>query len=161
MYDFEALSRGVAESGEPGEPKRDAETPEEPESVRRVRVGLGALTAELAEAKETVACLEARENELLAEKAELARSLDDLKKTVGALSQTNAKLRADADGYVDASIKKERELRRQVRDAQQLAERFKSALDSALNDVAIYRRAAFGFAAATLAAVVALVAAAF
>lgn len=159
MYDFEALSRAAAESGEPVEPKRDVETPEEPESVRRVRVGLDALTAELAEAKETVACLEARENELLAEKAELARSLDDLKKTVGALSQTNAKFRADADGYVDASIKKERELRRQVRDAQQLVERFKSALDSALNDVAIYRRAAFWFAASALLAVGALVAA--
>lgn len=143
MNDFEVLSRDAAESSEPVEPKRDAETPPEPETVRRVRAGLDALTAELAEAKETVAYLEARENELVAEKAELARSLDDLKKTV------------------DASIKKERELRRQVRDAQQLAERFKSALDSALNNVAIYRRAAFWFGVSSLLAVVALVAAAF
>ena len=77
MDGFEVWSRGAAESGEPIEPKRDAETPVESETVRRVRAGLDALTAELAEAKGAVAYLEARENELLAEKAELARSLDD------------------------------------------------------------------------------------
>lgn len=77
MNDFEVLSRDVAESGEPVEP----------ETVRRVRAGLDALTAELAEAKEAVAYLKARENELLAEKAELARSLADSKKDVAATTQ--------------------------------------------------------------------------
>lgn len=87
MNDSEVLSRDVAESVAPVEPKRDAETPQEPETVRRVRVGLDALTAELAEAKEAVAYLEARENELVAEKAELARSLAYSKKAIDALTQ--------------------------------------------------------------------------
>ncbi len=133
MNDFEVLSRDVAESVAPVEPKRDAETPQEPETVRRVRVGLDALTAELAEAKETVAYLEARENELLAEKAELAKLLDETQK-------------------------KREEFAAEARLA---VKRFRNALDAARNDVAIYRRAAFWFAAATLSAVVAWGAAAF
>ncbi|MBQ2789542.1 MAG: hypothetical protein IJE97_07875 [Thermoguttaceae bacterium] len=133
MNDFEVLSRDVAESVAPVEPKRDAETPQEPETVRRVRVGLDALTAELAEAKETVAYLEARENELLAEKAELAKLLDETQK-------------------------KREEFAAEARLA---VKRFRNALDAARNDVAIYRRAALWFAAATLSAVVAWGAAAF
>lgn len=133
MNDFEALSRDAAESGEPVEPKRDAETPPEPETVRRVRVGLDALTAELAEAKEAVAYLQARENELLAEKAELAKLLDD-------------------------SQKKREEFAAEARLA---VKRFRNALDAARNDVAIWRRAAFWFGVSSLLAVVALVAAAF
>ena len=81
MDDFETLSFEVlGRKVEPVEPKRDVEAPVEPETVRRVRVGLDALTAELAEAKEAVAYLEARENELLAEKAELAKLLDEAQK---------------------------------------------------------------------------------
>ncbi|MBP3532594.1 MAG: hypothetical protein J6K25_15675 [Thermoguttaceae bacterium] len=133
MNDFEVLSRDAAESGEPVEPKRDVEAPVEPETVRRVRVGLDALTAELAEAKEAVAYLEARENELLAEKAELARSL--------------------------AEAQKKRE--EFAVEARLAVKRFRNALDAARNDVAIYRRAALWFAAATLSAVVAWGAAAF
>ncbi len=133
MNDFEVLSRDAAESVAPVEPKRDAETPPEPETVRRVRVGLDALTAELAEAKETVAYLEARENELLAEKAELAKLLDETQK-------------------------KREEFAAEARLA---VKRFRNALDAARNDVAIYRRAALWFAAATLSAVVAWGAAAF
>ncbi len=133
MNDFEVLSRDSAESGEPVEPKRAAETPVESETVRRVRAGLDALTAELAEAKEAVAYLEARENELLAEKAELARSLDEAQK-------------------------KREEFAVEARFA---VKRFRNALDAARNDVAIYRRAALWFAAATLSAVVAWGAAAF
>ena len=133
MNDFKVLSRDAAESGEPVEPKRAAETPVESETVRRVRAGLDALTAELAEAKEAVAYLEARENELLAEKAELARSL--------------------------AEAQKKRE--EFAVEARLAVKRFRNALDAARNDVAIYRRAALWFAAATLSAVVAWGAAAF
>jgi len=133
MNDFEVLSRDAAESGEPVEPKRAAETPVESETVRRVRAGLDALTAELAEAKEAVAYLEARENELLAEKAELARSL--------------------------AEAQKKRE--EFAVEARLAVKRFRNALDAARNDVAIYRRAALWLAAATLSAVVAWGAAAF
>ena len=125
MNDFEVLSRDAAESVAPVEPKRDAETPPEPETVRRVRVGLDALTAELAEAKETVAYLEARENELVAEKAELAKLLDD-------------------------SQKKREEFAVEARLA---VKRFRNALDAARNDVAIYRRAAFWFGVSSALAV--------
>lgn len=128
MSDFEVLSRDATESGEPVEPKRDAETPVEPENVRRVRVGLDALTAELAEAKEAVAYLEARENELLAEKAELASSLYEARIRNGSLENILAASRLDA-------------------------KRLKTALDAALNDVATWRRAAFGFGVSSALAV--------
>ena len=129
MNDFEVLSRDAAESGEPVEPKRDVEAPVEPETVRRVRVGLDALTAELAEAKETVAYLEARENELLAEKAELAKLLDETQK-------------------------KREEFAAEARLA---VKRFRNALDAARNDVAIYRRAAFWFGLSSVVGAVALI----
>ena len=135
MNDFEVLSRDSAESGEPVEPKRAAETPVESETVRRVRAGLDALTAELAEAKEAVAYLEARENELLAEKAELARSLDEARAEYKEL-----------DAEFD---KTERELAVAERDV----ERCRVALDVALNDVAFWTRAAFWFAVSSLLAV--------
>ena len=125
MNDFEVLSRDAAESGEPVEPKRNVEAPVEPETVRRVRVGLDALTAELAEAKETVAYLEARENELVAEKAELAKLLDETQK-------------------------KREEFAAEARLA---VKRFRNALDAALNDVAIWRRAAFWFGVSSALAV--------
>lgn len=148
-----------AESGEPVEPKRDAETPVESETVRRVRVGFDALTAELAEAKEAVAYLEARENELLAEKAELARSLDDSKKDVAATTQAWNATEAEFTRRVDEQTKESLELFRKFRDATDAAARFQTALDAALNDVAFYRRAAFWFGASSvLASVVAPVA---
>ena len=162
MSDFEVLSRDAAESVAPVEPKRDAETPVESETVRRVRVGLDALTTELAEAKEAVAYLQTRENELLAEKAELARSLAYSKKAIDALTQSNNWFKADIERFADEDAKLKRELRSEIAAAQRLAERFQTALDAALNDVAIYRRAALWFGVSSvLAGVVALVAAAF
>ena len=159
MNDFETLSRDAAESGEPVEPKRDAETPVESETVRRVRVGLDALTAELAEAKEAVAYLKARENELLAEKAALARSLDDSKKDVAATTQAWDATAAEFTRYVDEQTKESLELLRKFHDAKDAAARFQAALDAARNDVAIYRRAALWFGVSSvLASVVALVA---
>ena len=134
MNDFEVLSRD-AESGEPVEPKRDAETPVESETVRRVRVGLDALTAELAEAKEAVAYLEARENELIAEKAELARSLDEARAEYKEL---------------DAEFDK---TDRELAVAECNVECWRVALDVALNDVAFWKRAAFWFAVSSLLAV--------
>jgi len=154
MNDFEVLSRDTAESGEPVEPKRDAETPVEPETVRRVRVGIDALTAELAEAKEAVAYLEARENELLAEKAELAKLLDEAQKK-------REKFVADAAKKIGDLQKRNAFLESKLSSARLDSEKFQTALDAALNDVAIYRRAAFGFAVSSLLAVGALVAAAF
>lgn len=154
MNDFEVLSR---DGGEPVEPKRDAE--ESPDAARRIRAELDDLVAELAEAKETIAYLEAKESELVAEKKELARSLADSKIRVDILSQSNEALHTDMKRYVDEDIKAKRELRSQVRDAQRLAERFQAALDAALNDVAIYRRAAFWFGVSSALAVVVAVAA--
>ena len=140
MNDFETLSR---DAGEPVEPKRDAET--SPGAARRIRAELDGLIAELAEAKETVAYLEARENELVAEKAELARSLDDSRQRL-------------EDFAADVGTV-ERGLRRQVADARLATERFRNALDAALNDVAIWRRAAFWFGVSSALAVVVAVAA--
>ncbi|MBR4976762.1 MAG: hypothetical protein IKY61_06865 [Thermoguttaceae bacterium] len=154
MNDFEVLSR---DGGEPVEPKRDAETPVESETVRRVRVGLDALTAELAEAKEAVAYLEARENELLAEKAELARSLDDCRIISDVREGAFNDMQARYAEYREEDLKIKRELRREVADAQLIAERFQTALDAALDDVATYRRAAFWFAVSSVVGVVALI----
>ena len=140
MGDFETLSFEVlGRKVEPGEPKRDVETPVEPETVRRVRVGLDALTAELAEAKEAVAYLEARENELVAEKAELARSLDET--------------RARREEFAADARKAEIELRLKLADAERVADRWRVALDAALNDVDVYRRAAEWCGAAAIAAI--------
>ncbi len=160
MNDFEVLSRD-AEPGEPGEPKRDAETSEEPGVARRIRAELDALVAELAEAKETVAYLEARENELLAEKAELARSLADSKKTVDALNLAWDATSTEFTGYVDRQIKESLELFRKFRDAKDDAARFRTALDAALNDVAFWKRAAFGFGVSSVIAGAVALAAAF
>ena len=140
MNDFETLSRDAVE---PVEPKRDAET--SPGAARRIRAELDGLIAELAEAKETVAYLEARENELVAEKAELARSLDDSRQRL-------------EDFAADVGTV-ERGLRRQVADARLATERFRNALDAALNDVAIWRRAAFWFGVSSALAVVVVIAA--
>ncbi|MBQ6827665.1 MAG: hypothetical protein IJO46_06585, partial [Thermoguttaceae bacterium] len=73
-----------------------------------------------------VAYLEARENELLAEKAELAKLLDETQK-------------------------KREEFAAEARLA---VKRFRNALDAARNDVAIYRRAAFWFGVSSALAVV-------
>ena len=128
MNTFETLSRDAVE---PVEPKREAET--SPDAARRIRAELDGLLAELAEAKETVAYLEARENELVAEKAELARSLAESEKTVDAL---NLALGATSEECL--------ELFRKFRDAQD---------DAALNNVATWRRAAFGFGVSSALAV--------
>lgn len=140
MNDFETLSRDAVE---PVEPKRETET--SPDAARRIRAELDGLIAELAEAKETVAYLEARENELVAEKAELARSLDDSRQRL-------------EDFAADVGTV-ERGLRRQVADARLATERFRNALDAALNDVAIWRRAAFWFGVSSALAVVVAIAA--
>jgi uncharacterized membrane protein YccC len=140
MNTFETLSRDAVE---PVELKRDAET--SPDAARRIRAELDGLIAELAEAKEAVAYLEARENELVAEKAELARSLDDSRQRL-------------EDFAADVGTV-ERGLRRQVADARLATERFRNALDAALNDVAIWRRAAFWFGVSSALAVVVAIAA--
>lgn len=128
MNTFETLSRDAVE---PVEPNRETET--SPDAARRIRAELDGLLAELAEAKETVAYLEARENELVAEKAELARSLAESEKTVDAL---NLALGATSEECL--------ELFRKFRDAQD---------DAALNNVATWRRAAFGFGVSSALAV--------
>lgn len=125
MNDFEVLSRGAAELGEPVEPKPDVETAPELETVRRVRVGLDALTAEVAEAKETVAYLEARENELVAEKAELAKLLDEAQKK-------REKFAVDAAKKINDPQRRNSFFERNLEDAQRCAGRFQDALDGDL-----------------------------
>lgn len=158
MNDFEVLSRDVAESGEPGEPKRDVETPEEPnpevlQELKRLELELGevrasadCMDAEIDDAIERFTSVKDRVDRLIAENSKLAKALDEARRV---------REESVAAGAV------ERELRREVADAQRLAERFKTALDAALNDVAIYRRAAFWFGVSSLLAVGVAFAAAF
>ncbi|MBR5243537.1 MAG: hypothetical protein IKW13_04810 [Thermoguttaceae bacterium] len=134
MNDFEVLSRDAVE---PVEPKREAET--SPDAARRIRAELDGLLAELAEATEAVAYLEARENELVAEKAELARSLDEARRENKELADSNEAV--------------ERGLIQEAADAQRIAERFENALDAALNDVAIWRLAALCFGVSSVLAI--------
>ena len=129
MNDFEVLSCDAVESVES---ERDVETPD---AACRIRAELDGLLAELAEAKETVAYLEARENELVAEKAELARWLAE-----------------EREDRVESFEAAER-LR-----LQEVA-RLRHALDAARNDVAYFRRAAFWFAVSSFLGLVVAVAA--
>ena len=154
MNTFETLSRDAVE---PVEPNRETET--SPDAARRIRAELDGLLAELAEAKETVAYLEARENELVAEKAELARSLDDCRIISDSRQSALDDIQALYAKYREEDLKEKRELRREIADAQRGAERFKNALDAALNDVAIWRRAAFWLGVSSALAVVVTLAA--
>lgn len=148
MNTFETLSRDAVE---PVEPKRETET--SPDAARRIRAELDGLLAELAEAKETVAYLESRENELVAEKAELARSLGDCRIISDSRESALNDIQALYAKYREEDLKEKRELRREVADAQRGAERFKNALDAALNDVAIWRTTALCFGVASVLAV--------
>ncbi len=143
MDDFETLSFGIlGRKVEPVEPKRDVETPETPGAACRIRAELDGLVAELAEAKETVAYLEARENELLAEKAELARSLDLSRRKRDAEAEVFETIKRDLRDRIDFLAKE--------RDAARLDyKRLEPALDAALNDVEIFHCAAvwLGFVA--------------
>lgn len=130
------------------------------------------LDNELQETQEKVARLEEREKEHIGENKQLLLALDDLKKTVGALTQTNANLRAEneelarslnetrarREEFAADARNAEIELRLKLADAERVADRWRVALDAALNDVAIYRCAAFWFGLTALAAVVVAVA---
>lgn len=155
MNDFEVLSRDVAESGEP---KRDVEAPEEPnpevlQELKRLELELGevrasvnGMDAEIDDAIERFTSVKDRVNRLIAENSKAAKALDEARRV---------REESVAAGAV------ERELRRQVADAQRLAERFKTALDAALNDVAFWKSAAFWFGVSSVIAGVVAVAAAF
>lgn len=122
------------------------------------------LDNELQETQKKVARLEEREKEHIGENKQLLLALDDLKKTVGALTQTNANLRAENEELARSLNETGRSLatellkKRDITKLRRDSERFQNALDAALNDVAIYRRAAFWFGLTALAAVVVAVA---
>ena len=84
---------------------------------------------------------------LIAENSKLAKALDEARRV--------------REESVSGDRAVERELRREIADAQRFAERFRTALDAALNDVAIWKRAAFWFGVSSVIAVVVAVAAAF
>ena len=135
MSNFETSGR----KAEPVEPECVGDASLEPLAARIIRDELDDLLRELVETKETVAYLEARENELLAEKAELARSLDET--------------RARREEFAADARNAEIELRGKLADAERVADRWRVALDAALNDVDVYRRAAEWCGAAAIAAI--------
>jgi len=101
---------------------------------------------EIRQAKESLEDCKAYADKLLAEKAELAKALDEVQKR--------------RDELLIAANNDELKLRRELKDERLAVKRLQNALDAALNDVAIYCRAAFWLGWATVVALGAAVVAA-
>ncbi len=102
------------------------------ESIRYAR-------GEISDAFEFLESVETSVDKLLAEKAELARSLDETRKR--------------RDELLIAADNDKLKLRREHADALLAVKRLQNALDAALNDVAILKRAAFWLGWAAVVAV--------
>ena len=102
--------------------------------------------SEIDEAKESLEDCETYADKLFAENSELAKALDEVRKR--------------RDELLVAANNDELKLRRELKDERLAVKRLQNALDAALNDVAIYRRAAFGLGWATVVALGAAVVAA-
>jgi len=94
---------------------------------------------EIRQAKESLEDCKAYADKLLAEKAELAKALDEVQKR--------------RDELLIAANNDELKLRRERADALLAVKRLQNALDAALNDVAFYRRAALRLSLAAVVAV--------
>lgn len=129
--------------------------PEVLQELKRLEHKLGELCesvncmdAEIDDAIERFESVKDCVDRLLTDKAELARSLDET--------------RGRREEFAADARKAEIELRLKLADAERVADRWRVALDAALNDVAIWKRAAFGFGLAAVAALcLAIVAATF
>ena len=104
-----------------------------------VRASVSCLDAEIDDAINRFVSVKERVVRLMAEKAELSRSLDET--------------RGRREEFAADARKAEIELRGKLADAERVADRWRVALDAALNDVAFYRRAAGWLFAAALAAI--------
>lgn len=120
--------------------------PEVLQELKRLEHKLGELCesvncmdAEIDDAIERFKSVKDRVDRLIAEKAELARSLDET--------------RGRREEFAADARKAEIELRGKLADAERVADRWRVALDAALNDVDVYRRAAEWCGAAAIAAI--------
>ena len=104
-----------------------------------VRASVSCLDAEIDDAINRFVSVKERVVRLMAEKAELSRSLDET--------------RGRREEFAADARKAEIELRGKLADAERVADRWRVALDAALNDVDVYRRAAEWCGAAAIAAI--------
>ena len=114
-------------------------------NLREIADNIENFESEIDEAKESLEDCETYANELFAENSELAKALDEVRKR--------------RDELLVAANNDELKLRRELKDERLAVKRLQNALDAALNDVAIYRRAAFWFGVSSALAVVVVIAA--
>lgn len=109
-------------------------------NLREIADNIENFESEIDEAKESLEDCETYANKLFAENSELAKALDEVRKR--------------RDELLVAANNDELKLRRELKDERLAVKRLQNALDAALNDVAIYRRAAFWFGVSSVLAIV-------
>ena len=109
-------------------------------NLREIADNIENFESEIDEAKESLENCETYADKLFAENSELAKALDEVRKR--------------RDELLVAANNDELKLRRELKDERLTVKRFQNALDAALNDVAIYRRAAFWFGVSSVLAIV-------
>ena len=109
-------------------------------NLREIADNIENFESEIDEAKESLEDCETYADKLFAENSELAKALDEVRKR--------------RDELLVAANNDELKLRRERADALLTVKRLQNALDAALNDVAIYRRAAFWFDVSSVLAIV-------
>ncbi len=108
-------------------------------NLREIADNIENFESEIDEAKESLEDCETYADKLFAENSELAKALDEVRKR--------------RDELLVAANNDELKLRRERADALLTVKRLQNALDAALNDVAIYRRAALRLSLAAVVAV--------
>ena len=109
-------------------------------NLREIADNIENFESEIDEAQESLEDCEIYAEKLFAENSELAKALDEVRKR--------------RDELLVAANNDELKLRRELKDERLTVKRFQNALDAALNDVAIYRRAAFWFGVSSVLAIV-------
>ncbi|MBQ7814031.1 MAG: hypothetical protein IJ387_05995 [Thermoguttaceae bacterium] len=109
-------------------------------NLREIADNIENFESEIDEAKESLEDCETYADKLFAENSELAKALDEVRKR--------------RDELLVAANNDELKLRRERADALLTVKRLQNALDAALNDVAIYRRAAFWLGVSSVLAIV-------
>ena len=108
-------------------------------NLREIADNIENFESEIDEAKESLEDCETYADKLFAENSELAKALDEVRKR--------------RDELLVAANNDELKLRRELKDERLAVKRLQNALDAALNDVAIYRRAALRLSLAAVVAV--------
>ncbi len=109
-------------------------------NLREIADNIENFESEIDNAKESLEDCETYADKLFAENSELAKALDEVQKRRAEL--------------LVAANNDELKLRRELKDERLAVKRLQNALDAALNDVAIYRRAAFWFGVSSVLAIV-------